>query len=116
LYGVGSIGLISGFIITAHMVGGGLLSYIGGVVFDKTGDYDVALIVSAVLAGVGMACTLLIRERRHGLSRPETSGYNRSRSAKCASLQAGRQALDAGESSPDNSSCEKQEPAVSKAF
>jgi MFS family permease len=65
LYGIGSIGLISGFITTAHMVGGGLLVYIGGVVFDKTGDYDVALIISAVLSGVALGCTLLIREHRH---------------------------------------------------
>ncbi len=131
LYGVGSIGLISGFITTAHMVGGGLLSYIGGVVFDKTGDYDVALIISAVLSGVAVLCTLLIREHRHEppaggrafrgerpqrLSRLKTSGYNRSRPADPAGSTAGRQALDFGESSAAVRSCTQQDSAVSKAF
>jgi MFS family permease len=65
LYGVTHIGFISGFITTVHMVGGGLWAYLGGVIFDRTGDYDLALIISAGLAVVALACTLLIREERH---------------------------------------------------
>ncbi len=65
LYGVTHIGFISGFISTVHMIGGGLWAYLGGVIFDRTGNYDLALLLSAVTAAVALACTLLINERRH---------------------------------------------------
>lgn len=65
LYGVKHLGFISGFITTVHMVGGGLWSWLGGLVFDATGDYDIALLVSAIASGVAVVCTLLIRDRRH---------------------------------------------------
>jgi sugar phosphate permease len=65
LYGVTHIGFISGFIITVHTLGGGLWAYLGGIIFDKTGDYDLAFLLSAVLSAVAFVCTLLIREERH---------------------------------------------------
>lgn len=65
LYGVTHIGFISGFITTVHMMGGGLWAYLGGVIFDETGDYDLAFLISAVLAGVALLCTLFIRDERH---------------------------------------------------
>ena len=65
LYGVTHIGFISGFITTIHTVGGGLGAYLGGVVFDSTGDYDLAFLVSAAMAVVAMVCSLFIREKRH---------------------------------------------------
>jgi MFS family permease len=65
LYGVTHIGFISGFVSTVHMMGGGLGAYLGGVVFDSTGDYDLAFLVSAGMAALALACTLLIREKRH---------------------------------------------------
>jgi MFS family permease len=65
LYGVTHIGFISGFVNTVHTVGGGLGAYLAGVAFDRTGDYDLAFVVSAVMAGVAVLCSLLIRERRH---------------------------------------------------
>lgn len=65
LYGVKNIGFISGFINTVHMLGGGLWSYLGGVVFDKTGSYDAAFIFAAAMSAVALACTLFIREHRH---------------------------------------------------
>jgi MFS family permease len=65
LYGVTHIGFISGFITTVHMMGGGLWAYLGGVIFDSTGDYDLAFLISAAMAAVALACALLIREERH---------------------------------------------------
>jgi MFS family permease len=65
LYGVTHIGFISGFIVTVHMIGGGLWAYLGGVVFDGTGDYDLAFLASAGMAALAFACTLFIREKRH---------------------------------------------------
>lgn len=65
LYGVSHLGFICGFVNAVHMVSGGLWGYLGGVVFDQTGSYDLALIISVGLAVVAVVCTLLIRERRH---------------------------------------------------
>ena len=65
LYGVTHIGFISGFITTVHMMGGGLWSYLGGVIFDKTGGYDLAFLISAIMAAVAVACTVFIRDERH---------------------------------------------------
>jgi MFS family permease len=65
LYGVKNIGFISGFINTVHMLGGGLWSYLGGVIFDRTGDYDATFIFAAAMSAVALVCTLFIRERRH---------------------------------------------------
>ncbi len=65
LYGSTHIGFISGFITTVHMLGGGVWAYLGGVIFDKTGGYDLSFLLSAVFAAVALVCTLFIRERRH---------------------------------------------------
>ena len=40
----------------------------GGVVFDQTGSYQLIFIISAIMSLVAVGCTLLIRERRHGIS------------------------------------------------
>jgi len=64
LYGFSHIGLISGFITMIHHMGGGLWAYIGGWSFDKTGSYKWSFIVSAVMAGIAMICTLMIKEKR----------------------------------------------------
>jgi MFS family permease len=68
LYGVSHLGLITGFITTIHHVGGGFWAYIGGVVFDETGSYQLVFILSAIMALVAVFCTLFIIERRHGVS------------------------------------------------
>ncbi len=65
LYGVKHLGFISGFITTVHMVGGGVWSWMGGYVFDTTGDYDLALLISAVASGLAVVWTLFIRDERH---------------------------------------------------
>jgi len=65
MYGTTHIGFISGFINTVHMMGGGLWAYLGGVIYDRTGSYNLALLLSAISAGIALICTLLIREERH---------------------------------------------------
>jgi MFS family permease len=65
LYGFANIGLLGGFITTVHHVGGGLWAYLGGVVFDVTGSYTLAMAVSAGASAVALVCVLLIREVRH---------------------------------------------------
>ncbi len=65
LYGFSSIGLISGFITTIHHLGGGLLAYVAGEIFDITGSYRLIFIFSAVMVIIAALCTVLIKERRH---------------------------------------------------
>jgi len=65
LYGISHIGLISGLITTVHHLGGGFWAYMGGVIFDQTGGYRLAFILSAMMATVAVFCSILIVERRH---------------------------------------------------
>ena len=70
LYGFSHIGLITGFITMIHHMGGGFWAYIGGWSFDKTGSYQWSFIVSAVMAGIAMICTLMIVEKKMRLNTP----------------------------------------------
>ena len=81
LYGFASIGLLSGFITTVHHFGGGLWALLGGVVFDATGAYTWAMVLSAAASAVALVCTLLIREVRH-VAPDDAGGAGRGRREK----------------------------------
>jgi predicted MFS family arabinose efflux permease len=68
MYGLSHIGLLSGFITTVHHLGGGLLAYMGGTIFDKTGSYQMVFVISAFMAFIATVCSMLIAERRHQAS------------------------------------------------
>ena len=68
LYGFAHVGLLSGFITTIHHFGGGFWAYMGGIIFDKTGSYQLIFVWSAVLACIALVCTLFIKEKRHVLT------------------------------------------------
>ncbi|MBI2525136.1 MAG: hypothetical protein HYY95_21790 [Candidatus Rokubacteria bacterium] len=40
LFGRRSVGMLFGWIFFAHQIGAGLASYVGGLVYDRTGTYD----------------------------------------------------------------------------
>jgi nitrate/nitrite transporter NarK len=65
LYGFSHIGFISGFITMIHHLGGGFWAYTGGLSSDHTGSYHCFFIVSALLAGIAVICTILIREHNY---------------------------------------------------
>jgi len=65
LYGFSHVGILAGFITTVHHLAGGLMAYVGGVIFDQTGSYRLAFILSAIMAFVAFVCTLFIKEKRH---------------------------------------------------
>jgi len=65
LYGFSNIGLISGFIITIHNLGGGFWTYLGGVIFDRSGNYQTIFLFSTAMALVAFLLTLFIQEKRH---------------------------------------------------
>ncbi len=75
LYGFSHVGLLSGFITTIHHLGGGFWAYLGGEIFDRTGSYELAFILSAIMALVAVLCTILIKEKRHEVSAPAGAGY-----------------------------------------
>jgi MFS family permease len=65
LYGFSHVGLITGFITTIHHVGGGLWAYMGGLIFDLTGSYQLAFVLSAIMALVAFFSSIFIIEKRH---------------------------------------------------
>lgn len=65
LYGVRSIGVLTGFVNTVHFLGGGFWAYIAGVIFDETGSYQLAFLLLAAMAAVAALCGLGIIERKH---------------------------------------------------
>jgi MFS family permease len=65
LYGVSHLGILTGFINTAHFLGGGFWAYMAGVIFDKTGSYQMAFVLLAVLAFVAAVTMFFLREKRH---------------------------------------------------
>jgi MFS family permease len=65
LYGLRHLGFICGSITLVHMLGGGVWSFLAGVIFDHTGNYDLALLISAIASAVALVCMLLVREERH---------------------------------------------------
>ena len=65
MYGFSNIGVLSGFATTVHHLGGSLGAYMGGVIFDRTGSYQWAFVISAAMAFTAVVSALLMKERRH---------------------------------------------------
>jgi predicted MFS family arabinose efflux permease len=65
LYGFSHVGLITGFITTVHHVGGGFWAYMGGLIFDQTGSYQLAFVLSAIMALVAFFSSIFVIEKRH---------------------------------------------------
>ena len=65
LYGVLHLGVLTGFINTAHFLGGGFWAYIAGVIYDLTGSYQLAFILLAVMAFVAVVAMAFVKERTH---------------------------------------------------
>lgn len=73
LYGFGHIGLLTGIVNTVHFLGGGFWTYLAGVIFDRTGTYQLAFGLSAAMAFIAVICGFLIIEKRHTGSNHELS-------------------------------------------
>ncbi len=65
LYGFSHIGLLSGFVTTIHHLGGGFWAYLGGLIFDQTGSYRLAFILSTIMTLMAFFCCIFIKEKRH---------------------------------------------------
>ena len=62
IFGRYSLGELSGWIFFAHQVGAALGAALAGWVFEATGTYSSAFVSAALMAFLGAALTLLIRE------------------------------------------------------
>lgn len=64
LYGTRNLGVITGLINTVHFLGGSLMAYIGGLIFDRTQSYQLALAIMALASATALLWTYLIREEK----------------------------------------------------
>jgi MFS family permease len=65
MYGFKQIGLLTGVINTMHFLGGGIFTYMTGVLFDKTGNYQVVFIIAAIFALTAVVCSSFIVDKEH---------------------------------------------------
>ena len=65
MYGLSHVGFLTGIFVTIHHLGGGFWAYVGGIIFDHTGSYRMAFIISALMAMAAFISMMLIREERH---------------------------------------------------
>lgn len=63
-FGTAHLGTISGFIIMVHHACGGFGAWLGGVVFDANGNYDVAFAIMLVSCVAAAWATLALRSER----------------------------------------------------
>ena len=60
-YGLKHLGAISGFITMAHHMAGGVGAFVGGLLFDLSGNYQSAFLLMFVLSVAAMALSLTLR-------------------------------------------------------
>lgn len=65
MYGKSHLGAITGLINTVHFLGGGLMGYIGGFIFDRTASYQASFVLLGILSLIAVLSTYLIKEERH---------------------------------------------------
>ena len=63
LFGVRNLSMLGGIVFLFHQLGAFLGGWLGGVVYDKTGSYDLIWQVSIVLSLLAAALNLPVRER-----------------------------------------------------
>ncbi len=68
LYGLTHIGVTMGFVMTFHHLAGGLWTYVGGEIYDRTGSYDLMFLIFACLAAVALTCVCYIKDEHHDRS------------------------------------------------
>jgi len=63
VFGVTYLSMLGGFVFFSHQIGSFLGAWLGGVLFDRTGSYDVVWWIAIALGLVAMAVNLPIDER-----------------------------------------------------
>ena len=67
IYGLRNMGVLGGFSLMAHQIGGSIAVLLFGLAFDAWGSYNAAFAVSAVLLVLAGLIAFSIQERRHSV-------------------------------------------------
>ena len=62
-FGTRNLGALTGTINMVHQMSGGLGAFIGGVVFDRFGDYQWAWVMALILSVIGASTVFAIHDR-----------------------------------------------------
>jgi MFS family permease len=73
VFGVRSLSMLGGFVFLFHQVGAFLGGWLGGVLYDRRGSYDVVWMISIALSVFATAINLPIREEPVARLRPAAS-------------------------------------------
>lgn len=73
LFGRENVSTVFGFITLSHQIGSAVSSYTGGKLFDLTGNYQLAFLISGLLCMAATVCCLTIKERRTVQTPPEVA-------------------------------------------
>ena len=63
-FGRENVGTLFGFITLSHQIGSAVSSFAGGKLFDVTGSYQLAFLISGLLCMAATLCCLSIKEKR----------------------------------------------------
>ncbi len=72
IFGVQYLSMLGGFVFLSHQVGSFLGVWLGGLLYDRTGSYDVVWWIAIALGVMAAAVNLPIRE--HPIARPAPAG------------------------------------------
>lgn len=72
-FGRENVGTLFGFITLSHQIGSAVSSYTGGKLFDLTGSYQLAFLISGLLCMAATLCCLTIREGRTVQAQPKVA-------------------------------------------
>jgi MFS family permease len=73
VFGVHYLSMLGGFAFFSHQIGSFLGAWMGGVLFDRTGAYDLVWGISVILGIVAMAANLPIDQRPLARLRPQAA-------------------------------------------
>jgi MFS family permease len=73
VFGVAYLSMLGGFVFLSHQLGSFLGAWLGGVLFDRTGSYDIVWAIIVLLGVLAMAVNLPIDQRPLARLAPQTS-------------------------------------------
>lgn len=73
VFGVAYLSMLGGFVFLSHQLGSFLGAWLGGVLFDRTGSYDIVWGIIVLLGVLAMAVNLPIDQRPLARLAPQTS-------------------------------------------
>jgi predicted MFS family arabinose efflux permease len=72
IFGVAHLSMLSGFVFFSHQIGSFLGVWLGGLLYDRTGNYDIVWYIAIALGGFAALVNLPIKEM--AISRPVAQG------------------------------------------